>query len=171
MDTLVASGAISAYIYSIYAMMTQRGEVYFDSVVMIITFVLVGKYLEVLSKKSAVDTLDTIMGTTPTEVTVIKDNIKSLIGIENIDIGDIIELKAGEKIVIDGIIIKGGASFDESSLTGESEPIYKKEGDNILSGSICLDSMIRYKATHDSSNSLLSSIVNLLEESITKNLK
>lgn len=171
MDTLVASGAISAYIYSIYAMTTQRGEVYFDSVVMIITFVLVGKYLEVLSKKSAVDTLDTIMGTTPTEVTVIKDNIKSLIGIENIDIGDIIELKAGEKIVIDGIIIKGGASFDESSLTGESEPIYKTEGDNILSGSVCLDSMIRYKATHNSSNSLLTSIVNLLEESITKKPK
>ncbi len=171
MDTLVASGAISAYIYSIYAMTTQRGEVYFDSVVMIITFVLVGKYLEVLSKKSAVDTLDTIMGTTPTEVTVIKDNIKSLIDIENIDIGDIIELKAGEKIVIDGTIIKGGASFDESSLTGESEPIYKTEGDNILSGSICLDSMIRYQATHDSSNSLLTSIVNLLEESITKKPK
>jgi len=171
MDTLVASGAISAYIYSIYAMTTQRGEVYFDSVVMIITFVLVGKYLEVLSKKSAVDTLDTIMGTTPTEVTVIKDDIKSIIGIENIAIGDIIELKAGEKIVIDGIIIKGSASFDESSLTGESEPIYKREGDNILSGSICLDSMIRYQATHNSSNSLLASIVNLLEESITKKPK
>jgi len=171
MDTLVVSGAVSAYIYSIYAMTTQRGEVYFDSVVMIITFVLVGKYLEVLSKKSAVDTLDTIMGTTPTEVTVIKDEIKNLVSVENINIDDIIELKAGEKIVIDGIVIKGGASFDESSLTGESEPIYKTEGDNILSGSICLDSMVRYQATHDSSNSLLTSIVNLLEDSITKKPK
>jgi len=83
MDTLVASGAVSAYLYSIYAMTTQRGEVYFDSVVMIITFVLVGKYLEVLSKKSAVDTLDGIMGSTPTEVTVISDGIKSLVKRKN----------------------------------------------------------------------------------------
>ncbi|MFK5976361.1 MAG: heavy metal translocating P-type ATPase [Sulfurovum sp.] len=168
MDTLVASGALSAYIYSIYAMITQRGEVYFDSVVMIITFVLVGKYLEVLSKKSAVDTLDSLMGSTPTEVTTIEDGKKSLVSIESVNIGDIIELKAGEKVVIDGEVTKGGASFDESSLTGESIPLYKKETDTILSGSICLDSSIEYIATKDASNSMLTSIVNLLEESITK---
>ena len=65
MDTLVASGALLAYIYSIYAMISQTGEVYFDSVTMIVTFVLVGKYLEILSKKHAVDTLDSIMGSAP----------------------------------------------------------------------------------------------------------
>ncbi len=171
MDTLVASGAMSAYIYSIYAMITQRGEVYFDSVVMIITFVLVGKYLEVLSKKSAVDTLDTLMGSTPTEVTIVKDGIKSIVSTENIIIDDIIELKSGEKVVIDGEVIWGEGSFDESSLSGESEPIYKKSSDTILSGSICLDSIIHYKATKDASNSMLNSIVNLLEESITKKPK
>lgn len=168
MDTLVASGALSAYIYSIYAMLTHHGEVYFDSVVMIITFVLVGKYLEVLSKKSAVDTLDGIMGTTPTEVTVIKDASKSLLSIENVMVGDIIELKPGEKVVIDGEVIHGEASFDESSLTGENEPLFKKQGDSILSGSICLDSVIRYRATKDASSSMLTSIISLLEESITK---
>ena len=168
MDTLVASGALSAYIYSIYAMITQRGEVYFDSVVMIITFVLVGKYLEVLSKKHAVDTLDSIMGSTPTEVTVLKENVKSLVSVENIIIGDVIELKPGEKVVIDGKVTTGQASFDESSLTGENEPIYKKVGNDILSGSICLDSVVQYKATADASGSLLTSIVNLLEESIVK---
>ncbi|MDM5262917.1 heavy metal translocating P-type ATPase [Sulfurovum sp. XTW-4] len=168
MDTLVASGALSAYIYSIYAMITQSGEVYFDSVVMIITFVLVGKYLEVLSKKHAVDTLDTLMGSTPTEVTTLKDGVKSLVSIENIIVGDIIELKPGEKVVIDGEVIWGQGSFDESSLTGENEPIYKKKYDTILSGSLCLDSVIHYSATKDASNSMLTSIVNLLEESITK---
>jgi len=168
MDTLVASGALSAYLYSIYAMITGHGEVYFDSVVMIITFVLVGKYLEVLSKKSAVDTLDSIMGSTPTEVTVLQNGNKALISIENILIGDTIELKPGEKVVIDGEVIWGQASFDESSLTGENEPIYKKQGDSILSGSICLDSVLHYKATADASNSMLTSIVSLLEESITK---
>jgi len=168
MDTLVASGALSAYIYSIYAMVTQHGEVYFDSVVMIITFVLVGKYLEVLSKKHAVDTLDSIMGSTPTEVTTFKDGIKSLVSVENIIVGDIIELKPGEKVVIDGVITSGSALFDESSLTGENEPLYKQQEDTILSGSICLDSLIHYKAHKDVSSSLLTSIVNLLEVSMTK---
>ncbi len=168
MDTLVASGALSAYIYSIYAMVTQQGEVYFDSVVMIITFVLVGKYLEVLSKKSAVDTLDSIMGSTPTEVTTVKEGIKSLVSVENIIVGDKIELKPGEKVVIDGLVISGEGSFDESSLTGENEPIYKKKGDEILSGSLCLDSVVHYEASSDASSSLLTSIVSLLEESITK---
>ncbi len=168
MDTLVASGALSAYIYSIYAMISQRGEVYFDSVVMIITFVLVGKYLEVLSKKHAVDTLDGIMGSTPTEVTVIDAEVKSLISIENVVVGDVIELKPGEKVVIDGEVIWGQASFDESSLTGENEPIYKQQGDSVLSGSLCLDSLLHYRASKEASNSMLSSIVNLLEESITK---
>jgi Cu+-exporting ATPase len=168
MDTLVASGALSAYIYSIYAMVTQKGEVYFDSVVMIITFVLVGKYLEVLSKKHAVDTLDGLMGSTPTEVTTLKEGIKSLVSIEHIQIGDIIELKPGEKVVIDGIVTSGEGSFDESSLTGENEPLYKQNSDAILSGSICLDSVIHYRASKDVSTSLLTSIVNLLEESISK---
>jgi len=168
MDTLVASGALSAYIYSIYAMLTQRGEVYFDSVVMIITFVLVGKYLEVLSKKHAVDTLDSLMGSTPTEVTTVKGGVKSLVSVENIIVGDVIELKPGEKVVIDGEVIWGQGSFDESSLTGENEPLYKKQHDSILSGSICLDSVLHYRATKDASSSMLTSIVNLLEESITK---
>jgi len=168
MDTLVSSGALFAYIYSIYAMVTQRGEVYFDSVVMIITFVLIGKYLEVLSKKHAVDTLDGIMGSTPTEVTLLKEGVKSLVGVESIEVGDTIELKPGEKIVIDGIVTSGEGSFDESSLTGESEPVYKQKGDEILSGSICLDSVVHYEASRDASSSLLTSIVNLLEESITK---
>ena len=168
MDTLVASGALSAYIYSIYAAITQSGEVYFDSVVMIITFVLVGKYLEVLSKKSAVDTLDSIAGSTPTEVTILKENIKSLVSIENIIVGDIIEVKPGEKVVIDGKLTVGQASFDESSLTGENEPILKSIDNEILSGSICLDSIVYYKATKDASTSLLTSIVNLLEKSLIK---
>lgn len=168
MDTLVASGALSAYLYSIYAMITQRGEVYFDSVVMIITFVLVGKYLEVLSKRHAVDTLDSLMGSTPTEVTVLKEGVKSLVSIENIVLGDAIELKPGEKVVIDGEVSWGQGSFDESSLTGENEPVYKKKGDTILSGSVCLDSVLHYRATKDASNSMLTSIISLLEESLTK---
>ncbi len=171
MDLLVATGATMAYLYSIYAMITRSGEVYFDSVTMIVTFILVGKYLEVLSKKQAVDTLDSIMGTIPTEVAVVKDGTKSLISVENVKVGDVIELKPGEKVVIDGIVVSGSASFDESSLTGESDPVFKKEGDEILSGSIDLDGVVRYRATHDFGGSLLCNIVSLLEEAVTKKPK
>ena len=171
MDFLVATGATLAYIYSIYAMVTLKGEVYFDSVTMIITFVLVGKYLEILSKRRAVDTLDKIMGSMPTEATVIKDNEKALVSIENIEIGDIIELKAGEKVAVDGILISGSALFDESPLTGESEPVLKEIEDEILSGTICLDSVVRYRATKRADESLLHQITELLSDAITKKPK
>jgi Cu+-exporting ATPase len=168
MDTLVASGALLAYAYSIYAMISEQGEVYFDSVAMIITFVLVGKYLEVLSKKQAVDTLDSMRSSTPTEVTRIEHDEKSLVSVEQIAIGDTLELKAGEKVAIDGKILFGEGSFDESSLTGESTPIYKREGDTILSGSLLLDSTLRYQATKDLSSSMLSSIISLLESALSQ---
>jgi len=168
MDLLVASGAMLAYIYSIYAMLSETGEVYFDSVTMIITFVLVGKYLEVLSKKQASDTLDKIIGTMPTEATVVAESQKSLVSIENIIIGDIIELKPGEKVAVDGVLESGSALFDESSLTGENEPIHKSERDSILSGTICLDSVVRYRVTKRADESMLHTITELLSESITK---
>ncbi len=171
MDLLVSAGATLAYIYSIYAMLSQKGEVYFDSVTMIITFVLVGKYLEILSKKRAVDTLDRIRGTMPTEATVIKDGQKSLVAVENIEVGDIIELKAGERVPIDGAIISGSGTFDESSLTGESEPIFKKVGDEVLSGTILVDSVIRFRATKDAHDSTLQTILHLLSDAVTKKPK
>jgi len=168
MDLLVAAGASLSYIYSIYAMITLRGEVYFDSTTMIITFVLVGKYLEVLSKKRAADTLDRIIGTMPTEATVIKGDEKSLVAIENIVPGDLLELKPGEKVAIDGTIESGSALFDESSLTGESEPILHETGDAILSGTICLDSVVRYRATKHANESLLHTITEMLSDAVTK---
>ncbi|WP_457607680.1 heavy metal translocating P-type ATPase [Nitratifractor sp.] len=168
MDLLVATGALLAWLYSIYAMITREGEVYFDSVTMIITFVLVGKYLEVLSKRQAVDTLDKIIGSMPTEATVVRDGEKALVSIENIEPGDIIELKPGEKVAIDGILRQGSALFDESPLTGESEPVPKHEGDEILSGTICLDSVVRYEATKPASESLLHQITELLSDAVTK---
>lgn len=171
MDFLVATGATLAYIYSIYVMITGVGEVYFDSVVMIITFIFVGKYLEVLSKKRAVDTLDTMTSSIPTEVVVIKGSEKEVVSIEEIEVGDIIEIKPGEKIVIDGVVISGEGAIDESSLTGESRPIYKKSGEMLISGGVNLDSVLRYEATKAFNTSMLSTIVTLLEDSLTKKPK
>ena len=171
MDILVATGASLAYIYSIYAMFSHKGEVYFDSVTMIITFVFAGKYLEVLSKKNAVDRLDGFNSSLPSEVLIVRENEKVLVSIQEVKEGDIIEVKAGEKIVIDGIIIFGEGSFDTASLTGESNPILLKKGDKIISGYVSLDSVIRYRATNDAKSSVLSKITSLLEDSMNKKPK
>ncbi len=168
MDFLVATGATLTYLYSIYAMVTQIGETYFESTIMIITFVFVGKYLEILSKKSAVDTLDHLTGSLPTEVMIVDDGEKHAISVENVQEGDLIEVRAGEKIVIDGEIVTGEGSFDESSLSGESRPVWKHPGDEIVSGSINLDGLIRYRATKRYGDSMIANIVSLLETSLSK---
>jgi Cu+-exporting ATPase len=166
MDFLVATGATSTYIYSLFILFGAKGESYFDSVSMIITFVLVGKYLEVIGKKSAIDTLDKIKSSLPLEAVVVKDNERKVIALNSINIGDIVEIKPGEKVPVDGKIISGNGSFDESTLTGESIPIYKKVKDFVYSGTINLDSLIQFEVTKSFKNSTFSSIVALLEDSL-----
>ena len=171
MDLLVSSGATMTYVYSLFVLFGAKGESYFDSVAMIITFVLVGKYLEVIGKKSAIDTLDKIKSTLPLEAIVVKDGKKETKALNLVEVGDLIELKIGEKVPVDGKIISGNASFDESSLTGESIPVYKKTGDNIFSGTVILDSTILFKVVKDFKNSTFSSIVTLLEDSLNSKPK
>lgn len=166
MDFLVSSGASLTYIYSLYILFGGAGESYFDSVTMIITFVLVGKYLEVLGKKGAVDTLDKIKSQIPLHATVIRNELKEEIAIEDIQKGDVIELKEGEKASVDGVITQGETSFDESSMTGESLPVSKAVGDIVYSGTLNSDTLIRYKATKTYEDSTFNSIVTLLEDSL-----
>jgi Cu+-exporting ATPase len=168
MDFLVITGSLLTYIYSLYVLISGDGESYFDSVVMIITFVFIGKFLEVIAKKNIVDTLDSIHSVIENEVTIIKDNKRETISIDEVKIGDIIEIKSGDKVSIDGQIVSGQASFDYSSITGESEPIYRVQNDEILSGAVNLDSVIQYKATKTHKNSTISVIADLIENSLNK---
>jgi len=168
MDILVATGASLTYLYSIYITVFERGEAYFDSVAMIITFVLLGKFLEVLSKKSAADTLDVLSKHVPSEVTLLKDGEQINVSVNEVVVGDVLLLKAGEKAGIDGEIIDGVGSFDESSLSGESEPIYKGVGDHVVSGTTSIDAVITYRATKDFEHSTLANILTMLERSLAK---
>ena len=167
MDLLVSAGATLTYIYSLYVLFGGKGHSYFDSVAMIITFVLVGKYLEVIGKKNAVDTMDKIRSQVPHEATIVEEGIKKVVPLDAIKVGDIIEVKRGEKATVDGVLIGSTATFDESSLSGESLPVEKKEGATIYSGTINSGKVIRYTATKNYANSTLSNIVNLLEDALS----
>jgi len=171
MDFLVSSGALLTYIYSLFILFGAKGESYFDSVAMIITFVLVGKYLEVIGKKSAVDTLDKIKSSLPLEAVIIDGENKKQVALNSINIGDIVEIKTGEKVPVDGVIVKGEGTFDEASLTGESVPIFKKVGDTVYSGTINSNNLIHFEVTKDFKNSTFSSIVTLLEDSLNSKPK
>lgn len=168
MDILVATGAVLTYFYSIYITLFQLGEAYFDSVTMIIAFVLFGKFLEVLSKKSAADTLDVIFRHVPGEVSIVHGETVKVIDVNEVNIGDIVLLKTGEKAALDGIVTEGEGSLDESSLTGESVPVYKQKGDTVISGTISIDAMLRYEVIKDFAHSTLSNLVAMLENSMSK---
>ena len=163
MDLLVATGASLTYFYSIYITVYERGEAYFDSVTMIITFVLIGKFLEVLSKKNIADSLDIMGKYVPNNVNVIQDDKIISKNINDVQIGETIVVSSGERVALDGSVTDGDGSFDESNLTGESEPVYKQIGDKIISGTISIDANLKYRASKDYAHSTLSNIVSLLE--------
>lgn len=171
MDLLVATGALLTYIYSIYITVTEHGEAYFDSVSMIITFVLIGKFLEVLSKKNAADAMDVIGKHIPSEVKLVVNGAIVACKLDNVKVGDEVVVASGEKVFLDGEISKGAGSFDESNLTGESEPIYKSIGDSIISGTTSIDADVHFIASKDFKHSTLSNLVTLLESAINKKPK
>lgn len=167
MDLLVVTGSSLAYVYSIYITVLEKGEAYFDSVSMIITFVLFGKFLEVLSRKNAADTLDIIGKHIPREVSIVEGETIKEVNVNDVKIGDLIRIRTGEKAAIDGEVVSGEGSFDESSLTGESEPIFKRSGSSIISGTTSIDALLTYRATKDFAHSTLSNLVNLLENAMS----
>lgn len=168
MDLLVVTGSSLAYLYSIYITIFEKGEAYFDSVAMIITFVLFGKFLEVLSRKNAADTLDVMSKHIPSEVSIVEGDSVREVNVSEVKVGDIIRVRSGERVAIDGEVLSGEGSFDESNLTGESEPIFKRLGDFIISGTTSIDALLHYRASKDFANSTLSHLVNLLENAMSK---
>lgn len=168
MDLLVSIGATLTYIYSIYASISRSGETYFESVAMIITFVLIGKFLEITTKKSAGDSIDKLHLSIPTVINVLQDNKSIAIAPQEVKAGDIILVRPGEKIIIDGILLSHTASIDSSMLTGESEIETKKQNDTLISGSINLTQSITYKATKCFEDSTLNNIINLIQDSLHK---
>lgn len=168
MDLLIVSGTLAAYSFSIYSMFSRQGEVYFDSVAMIITFVFIGKYLEVLSKKRAADTLDSLNSFAVSSVSVKEGDKIELKNVSEVQIGETAVVRAGERVLIDGVVISGGGSFDYSNLSGESAAIFRRPNDDISSGTLCIDGFVEYKTSVRFEDSTLNRIINLLENATTK---
>lgn len=168
MDLLVVTGSTLAYVYSIYITVLEKGEAYFDSVAMIITFVLFGKFLEVLSRKNAADTLDAMSKHIPSVVSVVRGDEIVEMSVSQVKVGEILRVACGERAALDGEVTSGEGNFDESSLTGESNPVYKRPSDTIISGTTSIDAILLYRATKDFAHSTYSHLVQLLEGAMSQ---
>ncbi len=171
MDTLVSIGVLCSFGYSIYNMILLFmgnnnivNQLYFESVIMVIYFVKLGRFIDSISKNKTKEAIKKLVTITPKEAIILFEGKEKKVSIDEIKVDDIVVSKPGERIAVDGNIIKGTVHIDESFLTGESMPVTKKKGDMIIAGSINLDSYIEYKAKKIGKNSTISEIVKLVVE-------
>jgi len=171
MDSLIAMGASAAIIYSLYATyMTITADpeyhmnLYFESAGTIITLILLGKLLEARTKGQTSSAIKKLIGLQPKKAKIIENGVEKEVLIENIKVGDIIVVKPGEKIAVDGKIVNGNTSVDESMITGESIPVSKNIGDKVIGGSINKNGSILFEATEIGKDTVLSQIIKLVEE-------
>lgn len=171
MDTLIAIGSSAAYLYSIYAMINVfNGDkhymhyLYFETAAMILAFISLGKYMESLAKGRASDAIKKLMDLTPKMATIVVDGVETVIPVEDVKINDYIIVKPGERIPVDGEIIEGETTIDESMLTGESIPVEKVIGDSVFGASINNTGRFIYKATKIGKDTLISQIVDLVRD-------
>lgn len=177
MDTLVTIGVLSSFIYSAYGLIqicmeniNYLGNLYFESSCMIIYFVKLGRYIENISKDKTKDAIKKLVQITPKSATLKRDNSEFKVSIDEVNIGDTIICKPGEKIAVDGIVITGITHVDESFITGESKPVSKQKDSKVIAGSINYDGVIEYKAERIGKDSTISEIVKLVVEATgTKN--
>ena len=171
MDSLIAVGTSAAFFYSLYSVSQVFlghhpfvHQLYFESVAVIIALVLLGKYLESSAKGKTSQAIQSLLELVPSQATVIRYGEAVTFDTEDIRVGDIIRIKPGERMPVDGLVTEGQTFVDESMMTGESVPIEKKVGDTITSATINQNGSIDYQATRVGSDTTLAQIVRLVEE-------
>ncbi|MCW1304595.1 MAG: heavy metal translocating P-type ATPase [Candidatus Parvarchaeota archaeon] len=167
MDTLIAMGTSAAYFYSFFVVLfpdVLGNNVYFETSALIITFIILGKWLEALTKGRASEAIKKLVGLQPKNAIVIRAGKEVTIPIEDVVIGDIVVVKPGQKIPVDGIVIDGISSVDESIITGESIPVEKKKGDTVIGATINKHGSFKFKATKVGKDTVLNQIIKLVEE-------
>lgn len=171
MDSLIAVGTSAAFLYSLYSVVQVLSghysfvhQLYFESVGVIITLVLLGKYLEGNAKGRTSQAIQSLMSLIPNQATVVRYGEVVTIDTEDIKLGDIVRIKPGERMPVDGIVVSGQTYVDESMMTGESVPVEKGIGDRITSATVNQTGSIDYEATKVGSDTTLAQIVHLVEE-------
>jgi len=172
MNTLIAVGTSAAYLYSVLLILFPRffeaqgiaREVYFDTSTIIITLILVGRYLEAVAKGRTSEAIRKLMGLQAKTARVVRDGREIEIPVEEVQVGDIVVVRPGEKVPVDGVVIEGSSAVDESMVTGESIPVEKGPGDEVIGATINKTGTFTFKATRVGKDTFLSQIIKLVEE-------
>jgi len=173
MNTLIAVGTSAAYLYSFMATLFpsffpsaagKQPEVYFDTAAIIITLILLGRYLEAIAKGQTSEAIKKLMGLQAKTARVVRNGQEVDIPVEDVEVGDIVVVRPGEKVPVDGVIVEGRSALDESMLTGESMPVEKSVGDEVIGATINKTGAFKFRATKVGKDTALAQIIKLVEE-------
>lgn len=171
MDSLIAIGTSAAFIYSLYGTYkiyigdgSYAMSLYYEAAVTILALITLGKYLEAISKGKTSQAIKKLMGLAPKTATIVRDGKELVIPIDEVIVGDIVIVKPGEKLPVDGEVIEGATAVDEAMITGESIPVEKTVGSKVIGASINKTGFIKYKATKVGKDTALSQIIKLVED-------
>ncbi len=173
MDSLIFIGTATAYFYSLAASISfllgaqeLPPHLYYESAVFILVFISLGKYLEAITKGKTSEAIKKLIGLQPKEATIVKDNEEIKIPISEVRVRDIILVKPGEKIPVDGTVIDGYSGVDEKAITGESIPVEKKKGDEVIGATINKTGVLKFRATRVGKDTMLGQIIKIVEEAM-----
>jgi Cu+-exporting ATPase len=170
MNTLVVMGTSAAYLYSVVATLAPqvfaagRADVYFDTSALIITLILLGRLLEARAKGRTNEAIKKLAGLQAKTARVMRDGEEVDVPVENVEIGDFVVVRPGEKIAVDGLVLSGESAVDESMITGESIPVTKREGDEVIGATINTSGAFRFEATKVGEDTALHQIMRMVEE-------
>ena len=166
MDVLVAMSTSAAYFYSVYVTFFGSGNLYYSTAVMLMTFLILGKLLESIAKGRTSAAIRKLIGLQPKIARIIRDEKEMEVPVEDVQVGDLILVKPGEKIAVDGIVIDGYSGVDEKVITGESIPVEKKQGDQVVGATINKTGMLKFKATRVGADTVLAQIIKMVENAL-----
>jgi Cu+-exporting ATPase len=168
MDVLISIGSATAYLYSVYNTFFSMGHVFYGDSVLIFTFILLGKYLETIAKGKTSSAITKLMELGANTARVLRNNVEQMVDIDDVDINEIIVVKPGEKIPLDGKIIEGTSRIDEAMITGEPIPAKKQIGDIVIGGTINQNGLLRINVDKVGSDTMLSRIIELVKNAQTQ---
>ncbi len=163
MMVLIATGVFAAYLFSVLITLFVGGETFFEAAALLVTFVLFGHWMEMKSRRGTSEALRALFDLVPPQARVIRDGKEVMLPTSEVNIGDILVLKPGDKVPVDGEVIEGETSIDESLVTGESLPVAKKVGDQVIGGSLNQSGSVKFKATKVGTDTALAQIVKMVE--------